>query len=197
MFDENTNFETFQKANRSYTLKQSKNIEDAAIKLNDEFIKACMKLAKELHLKQKYKGVFDGFEFMDKYARIINYKRFPWKMAMEKYVLDTIYGEKKMNNKMNFKYGLHPMAKAEQLKNIKQNMDTGANSITWSKVTDPDYYDLRELMTKHGKMEEYYKSLIPRIKNYENQSKSKRISPVNKIVMNKFKNYLSNVQNGK
>jgi hypothetical protein len=139
--------------------------------------------------------MFDGFEFMHYYAPMVKGK-FTWKMAMEKYVLDVIYGKNKMNNKMNFKYSLHPATKAEHLKKIKQNMDNHGNLITWSEVTDPDYYDLYEL-SKRTSMNGYYRALGERIKKYENQSKSKRISPVNKIVMNKFKNYLSNVQNGK
>jgi hypothetical protein len=184
-FNLNSNFfNRFIKANHVYSTgidangkEMNKNTfnkaEQNAIDLSDEFALACSELAQSLYLRYNDPERFDGVEFLSEYYPKVKNGTYTLKRAMEKYVLDVVYGKNTMNNKMRTKYNGSPNAKLNRLLKISAYISNPSNwrggHFNWANINDPDYYDMRAAENRSN-INWYTNSLNGRIANYRRKA---------------------------
>lgn len=160
------------------------NNESVTEPLFEEFAEECARIAKEdLMLASGYTtpeaDMFNLQDFIYDYLlknlNNSNANSSNIKLLLEKYILDTVYGKGRMNNKFNMKHKGTPAQKVAMLERIHKQMHSpnnwGPNGFNWGNLNDPDYYNMKTL-SWYGYENGYYESLNGRINNYRRKMAS-------------------------
>ena len=98
------------------------------------------------------------------------------KLLVEKYILDTVYGKGRMDNKFNLKHKGTPAQKVAMLERINKQMHSpnnwGPNGFNWNMLNDPDFYNMKGI-SWYGYENGYSESLNNRINKYKRQMNKK------------------------
>lgn len=163
----NRNLAFFNKAMKLYNNNKDEELE----KLEDEFQGDCADIAEKLMINRpKSIEDYDLAVFLTDYYKkyVLTNKKYTIKQALEKFVLDTVYGKKKMNAKFNTKHfetAGYKLAKLKAIKNYLHNPKSNFSNFTFDKLNDPDYYDLRAA-SNYTNINWYHNSLNNRINKY-------------------------------
>ena len=148
------------------TSNNFRRLENQKEEMLDEFGEYCNELAQKLYLRtiNPYKYTTGFYDFVKEYM-----PKYPFNQALEKFVLDKIYGKGVMNNKFRLKYNGTPSNKLNRLVKLSAYINNPANwrggKFNWKNVNDPDYYDLFTA-EGYGNFNWYPESLGGRIRNY-------------------------------
>jgi hypothetical protein len=163
----NRNF--FNKADKYYENENDDKFEE----LEDEFQDECEEIAEELMIKRpKSAKEYDLGEFLEIYDKYVKTDKYTLKQALEKFVLDTVYGENKMNAKFKTKHFGSAANKLAKLERIKNYVSQPRNYLNYDKLNDPDYYDLGAA-SNYTNIDWYYEGLNNRINKYRRLANKK------------------------
>ena len=156
----NKNF--FNRAQKYLNSEEYEKFED----LEEEFQGECEEIAEDLLINRKRSAEeYDLEVFLEKYYETILTGKYTVEQALEKYVLDAVYGDKQMNRKFNMKHFGSAANKLAKLEYIKKYMNNPGNYIKYNRINDPDYYDIRSY-SNYANLDGYYESLENRIHKY-------------------------------
>lgn len=137
---------------------------------SETFEEACKDLARALMLRTSRRTYYSLGDFIDYYLPKVKSGQYTVRRAMEKYILDQVYGKGVMNAKFNLKYNGSAANKLARLTAIRNHINNPGSNFNWSNVNDPDYYDLSAAENRTN-IDWYTNSLNGRIANYRRKAK--------------------------
>ena len=161
------------------------NNENTAQELYDQFAEECAEIANKLMLmsggyRKINMDMFDldtfCYDYLVKNLNNSNANSANIKLLVEKYILDTVYGKGRMDNKFNLKHKGTPAQKVAMLERINKQMHSpnnwGPNGFNWNMLNDPDFYNMKGI-SWYGYENGYSESLNNRINKYKRQMNKK------------------------
>lgn len=179
-FNTNLNRNFFKR----YVNVRDANNENSMMELYDQFAEECVEISRNLMLAPSYNTpkmeIFDldefCYDYLVKNLNNSNANSSNIKLLLEKYILDTVYGKGRMNNKFNLKHKGTPAKKVAMLEKINKQMHSpnnwGPNGFNWDMLNDPDYYNIKGI-SWYGYENGYAESLNGRINKYRRLANKK------------------------
>ena len=180
-FNTNLNRNFFKR----YVNVRDANNENRMMEFYDQFAEECVEIARKLMitepgLKTPNMEIFDldvfSYDYLVKNLNNSNANSGNIKLLLEKYILDTVYGKGRMNNKFNMKHKGTPAQKVAMLQKISRQMTNPANwgprGFNWDNLNDPDFYNTKSIPW-YGYENGYAESLNGRIAGYKRMMNKK------------------------
>jgi hypothetical protein len=181
-FNTNLNRNFFKR----YVNVRDANNENRMMELYDEFAEECARIASEdlmitgPGLNKPNMDMFDldvfSYDYLVRNLNNSNANSGNIKLLLEKYILDTVYGKGRMNNKFNMKHKGTPAQKVAMLQKISRQMTNPANwgprGFNWDNLNDPDFYNTKSIPW-YGYENGYAESLNGRIAQYKRMMNKK------------------------